>query len=350
MSITITDIVGILIIYQSIAFLGSILFIKITKPVFLKVLIAICLLIILHFSYLFYEKYSITPYIMLGPFFGFLYGPIYYLYTKSLIVKSLSIKKVFIQFVPAIISFFCLIFFRREIKGFVDIATILVILHFITYLLIALRIIYRYRRLLKNTTSSFYNISLRWMEYIIYLQFITIVVVFFHSKFHSAFVTNSLIFVIYLLVLILINCFYYLGLKQVRLFKGFAEEDERKVEQNEYQIPDEIFNSYINKLSRYMEEEKPYLEFDLSLQDLSNRLSISKRNLSHIINKKYNRNFFDYINNFRIEMVKQDILSTEKSIKEIMYNCGYSNKTTFHSIFKKYTGLTPNQFRSMGKK
>ena len=349
MNLTFTDIVGILIIYQSIVFALSLLFIKKVKPFFIKALIVICVLIISHFTYLFYEKYSVSNNLILGPFFGLIYGPIYYLYTKSLILKSIKTKNFIIHFVPAIISFVGLIFFSREIKFAIDLIGTFVIVHFIIYLFFALRVLFKYRKLLKNTTSSFYNISLFWMEYIIYLQLITLAVVFLQSKFDSAILTNSFILIIYLLVLILIHCFYYLGLKQVRLFNGFGE-DENKTDQSEYQIPESDYVVYVNKLSKYMEVEKPYLEFELSLQDLSDRLAISKRNLSHVINKEFNRNFFDYINYFRFETVKKDLVSTNKSIKEIMYDNGFSNKTTFHSIFKKYSGLTPNQFRQKEKK
>ena len=98
-------------------------------------------------------------------------------------------------------------------------------------------------------------------------------------------------------------------------------------------------------LNNYIEDEKPYLEFEISLQDLSDKLSISPRNLSHIINKKYERNFYDFINHYRIELVKLSLQESNKPIKEIMYDCGFSNKATFNSIFKKNIGLTPTQFR-----
>ena len=98
-----------------------------------------------------------------------------------------------------------------------------------------------------------------------------------------------------------------------------------------------------------MKLEKPYLEFEISLQDLSDKLSISTRNLSHVINKKFERNFYDFINHYRLELVKQNLKESNKPIKEIMYDCGFSNKATFNSIFKKNTALTPSQFRENHK-
>jgi YesN/AraC family two-component response regulator len=188
------------------------------------------------------------------------------------------------------------------------------------------------------------------LEIIIYLQLTIIVVLLLESYFQSFSIVNTFILIIYILVLILINCFYYLGLKQVHLFKGFKEEQTKTlIATKEYKISEELFNSYVSQLTNYMMLEKPYLEYDISLQDLSDKLTISTRNLSHIINKKFKRNFYDFINHHRLELVKQNLKESNKSIKEIMYDCGFSNKATFNSIFKKNTALTPSQFRENQK-
>ena len=203
--------------------------------------------------------------------------------------------------------------------------------------------------MLKNTKSSFHDISLSWLEIIIFIQFFTILVMLIESYFQTVITTDYIISVIFLLALILINCFYYLGLKQVTLFKGLEENNSVEETVNEYKISDELFDSYIEKLNAYLENEKPYLEFNISLNDLANNLSISPRNLSHIINKKFKMNFFDYINSFRLKLVKEELKNSQKPIKEIMYNCGFSNKATFNAIFKKATGYTPSQYRQQKK-
>ena len=345
MIVTIVDIIGVLIIYQSLIFILSLLFNKKSKPLFAKVLITICLLIIFHFAYMLFEKYNTLNQIILGPFFGLIYGPLYYLYTKSLILESLDYKKIAIHFIPATITLIGLVAIGDQIIDTLNLIGLAVTIHFIVYLGIALRLLFKYRERLKNTTSSFYNISLFWLEILIYIQLTIIVVMLLESYFKSFLITDNLIIIIYSLTLILINCFYYMGLKQVNLFKGFKEENVKSTISKGYLISEELFNSYIDKLNNYIEDEKPYLEFEISLQDLSDKLSISPRNLSHIINKKYERNFYDFINHYRIELVKQSLQESNKPIKEIMYDCGFSNKATFNSIFKKHTGLTPTQFR-----
>lgn len=349
MKVDTTDVIGILIIYQSLIFVLSLFFNSKPKPLFAKVLITICILFVFHFAYMLFEKYNSSNLIILGPFFGLIYGPIYYLYTKSLILETLDFKKMGIHFIPAPIALIVLIVFKNQILDIINLIGLGVTIHFIVYLIISLLTLYKYRNQLKSTTSSFYNISLFWLEILIYIQLTIIVVMLLESYFQSLSITDNLILIIYSLTLILINLFYYLGLKQVNLFKGFNEENVITILPKEYLISEELFNLYVDKLNTYMENEKPYLEFDVSLQDLSDKLFISARNISHVINKKYQRNFYDFINHYRLELVKQYLKESKSPIKEIMYDSGFSNKATFNSIFKKNTGLTPTQFRERQK-
>ena len=292
-----------------------------------------------------FEEHNGYSGILLGPFFGLIYGPLYYLYTMSLIKEKLRLYAFAYHFLPAILVALFTLFLHDRMMVVFTFFGMVVTGHFMVYLWLSLRRIYSYRKLLKNTLSSFHNISLSWLEAIIYIQFFTILVTLIESYFQTVISTDYIISLIFLLALILINCFYYLGLKQVKLFKGLEEDNLTDEVVTEYKISDGLFNSYVENLNTYLENEKPYLEFNISLNDLANNLSMSPRNLSHIINKKFKMNFFDYINSFRLKRVKEELKNSRKPIKEIMYDCGFSNKATFNAIFKKETGCTPSQYR-----
>ncbi|HSR60274.1 MAG TPA: AraC family transcriptional regulator [Robiginitalea sp.] len=349
MSLALTDILGILIIYQSGVFLFSMLFTKRAKPLFSKMLMIICLAMILHFGHMLLQNHGIMSELLLGPFFGLLYGPLYYAYTRSLIAESLSLKGFVPHFIPAFMLLALLAVADTPLKDVIGISGLLVSIHFIAYLLMALKRIYSYRKRLLHTASSFYRISLYWLEAIIYLQLTILGVALLESYFQAFMNTNAFILVIYFFVLALIHCFYYLGLKQVRLFKGLREEGPEQQSPTEYALTDEVFGAYLDTLTRYMESEKPYLEYDITLQELSDKLGISPRNLSHVINKHFKRNYYSFINHYRLELAKKNLATSDLPIKEIMYDSGFSNKATFYSLFKKDTGLTPVQFRNSQK-
>ncbi|NIM10420.1 MAG: helix-turn-helix domain-containing protein [Candidatus Aminicenantes bacterium] len=109
----------------------------------------------------------------------------------------------------------------------------------------------------------------------------------------------------------------------------------------------------IKKLTRLMENEKIYRDENISLQSLAEKLSISSHLLSQIINEKLNRNFPDYINSYRIEEAKE-ILKTPRGTKVkitiVAQEVGFNSMTAFYKAFKKYTNMTPNQYKEEIKK
>ena len=100
-----------------------------------------------------------------------------------------------------------------------------------------------------------------------------------------------------------------------------------------------------------METKKPYRDSDLSLESLSNMVSISSRYISHVINEKFNQNFFDFVNTFRIEEIKHILIhsKTHYNILNIAFNCGFNSKSTFNQAFKKHVQMTPSQYRKKFK-
>lgn len=97
-----------------------------------------------------------------------------------------------------------------------------------------------------------------------------------------------------------------------------------------------------------MEREKPYLNPNVSLQDVSAQLSIPLRFLSQVINEYYKKNFFDFINQYRIEEAKKLIRNSANANKKmfaILYDSGFNSKSSFNAAFKKNVGMTPSEFR-----
>jgi len=111
----------------------------------------------------------------------------------------------------------------------------------------------------------------------------------------------------------------------------------------------EKISSVLPALSDLMENNKEYLNPDLTLVELSKKLHISPNHLSQIINTNFGLNFNDYLNQYRIHEAQRQLSSSElksKSILEIMFDSGFNSKSVFNTAFKKITGTTPSAYRN----
>jgi len=103
----------------------------------------------------------------------------------------------------------------------------------------------------------------------------------------------------------------------------------------------------MQQLITLMETEKPYLNPELNLIDLSNKLGMSRAQVSQLINSGLGKNFNDYINQFRVDAVQEMLRAgrqEELSLLGIAYDCGFNSKATFNRVFKKLTGLSPSAY------
>ena len=101
------------------------------------------------------------------------------------------------------------------------------------------------------------------------------------------------------------------------------------------------------KLLQYLQTAKPYLNPELTLADLARQLNTTTSNLSKTINAGFSKNFKDFINEYRIEAVKEKLKNGETeqlTLLAIAFDCGFNSKATFNRTFKKFTNHTPSQF------
>ncbi len=105
---------------------------------------------------------------------------------------------------------------------------------------------------------------------------------------------------------------------------------------------------YIDKLLKYMDENKPYLEDKLMLSDVASALEIPHYKLTKIFNENLNKNFFNFVNSYRIKEVKEKLSDSKNdrfTILALAYDCGFSSKASFNRIFKQITNITPSEYR-----
>ncbi|GAA4277075.1 hypothetical protein GCM10022259_17990 [Aquimarina mytili] len=100
-----------------------------------------------------------------------------------------------------------------------------------------------------------------------------------------------------------------------------------------------------------METEKPYLDNELRLDYLAKKLNLSRHHMSQVINEHFDLSFFDFINKYRIDEAKEKLSNTTGlSMSEILYTCGFNNRVSFYKAFKKFTKITPTEYKQLHQK
>jgi len=130
--------------------------------------------------------------------------------------------------------------------------------------------------------------------------------------------------------------------KQELQIGGFKASDSFSVIKNSNKFP-----VLREKLLQFMDTGKPYLKNDLKISDLADSLSVPYHQLSQLINDEFNVNFYDFINKYRVEDAKKLLRAETRNPKmlAVAYEVGFNSKATFNRVFKKFTGLTPSEYR-----
>jgi Response regulator containing CheY-like receiver domain and AraC-type DNA-binding domain len=111
-------------------------------------------------------------------------------------------------------------------------------------------------------------------------------------------------------------------------------------------------NHYFQKLELLCKEQHIYTDSTLNREKVAEQLGISAGYLSQIVNTVTGDNFANYINNFRVEAVKEMISNSEYQNYNLLamgLESGFTSKTTFYKAFKKVTGQTPNEYKNTCK-
>ncbi len=109
---------------------------------------------------------------------------------------------------------------------------------------------------------------------------------------------------------------------------------------------DEVYDQVKSRLEHLMQEEKPFKEPGLTLESLAKKVGTNRVILSRVINESYGKNFFDYVNHYRIEEFIEIAKRDRKSFTftGMAYDVGFNTRTTFYKAFKKFTNTTPKLY------
>ena len=294
--------------------------------------------------------------------FLLLYGPLFYLYARGVIFKDFRLSgATLLHLTPYLLLTASLLSFGNLMPGtteeFLAIElpwqyyTIgaLIYTHFFVYLGLTYLTLWKYRRIIKNEYSQIDQINLGWLSFSLNSFGLLTIVSLIHNFIAPA--KNVYVFMA-TLVLLLLFIFYFVNrvilkaLRQPEIFAGIGQNETARYQGSSLTAGQ--VEEYRQKLLTLLRTDKPFLNPQVSLSDLSEKLSISSKNLSQVINQTFGKNFFDFINSYRIQEVQQilkDSRDDKMTILEAMYEAGFNSKSSFNTAFKKETGQTPSEFR-----
>ena len=122
-------------------------------------------------------------------------------------------------------------------------------------------------------------------------------------------------------------------------------EDPKKYQRSGLKKKD--IKGYMKQVENHMENTKPYLDRELTIYDLSRQLDIPRHILSEIINEHMGKNFYNLVNDYRVEEVKKRLENPEYkhlTILAIAFDSGFNSKSSFNTIFKEKTRSTPSEY------
>ncbi|EQA51947.1 helix-turn-helix domain-containing protein [Leptospira kmetyi] len=108
-------------------------------------------------------------------------------------------------------------------------------------------------------------------------------------------------------------------------------------------------DSILARLETMMETERMYQNEEVSLGYVAERVSLTTHQLSELINRKLNKSFFVWLNQYRVEEAKKLLKETDKTVLEIAMEVGFNNRSSFNEAFLKLTEKTPIDFRKTAK-
>ncbi len=301
----------------------------------------------------------------------FTYGPILYIYVRSVIQENFRFKKIYLLHLLPLVVFAVLSYStewaRFSIKEDAHDSYILVFgtafLSTLTYY------IYNVFRLLKRHSANIDNtfsyhsqhINLSWVKYIsiVFTFTFSITVIYGMLIRYTDIYIIEPGFISSTGFTLLAFSFSFFAFKQPQIFNvsrrdaryEFDLPDKVKTE-NKYErsgLKDDEADRYLKKLIEYTEINKPYLKGDLTIQEIADNIDIPKHHLTQILSEKIKKNFYTFINEYRVNAVKDMFANSNYNhytLLAIAYECGFNSKSSFNGIFKKMTGKTPSEYRS----
>lgn len=295
-----------------------------------------------------------------------LFGPLLFLYTQSIVYRNfrLNLSKG-LHFLPFIVLFLVTEIYwlaigpaermrmlikitERSTPAYQQWDSALIFVQFYLYIFASYRLIGRFRRTAENTFSNYRRIDIRWLSNTLLFFAVTMGLAGVNSLIGLTSLAGywwPVFLVVVGLVWIYVNVLLLRALSQSALFA--VVEDEKP------DLPAPVHDAgewkdVLLQIRNHMEKQRSWLDPDLTLEQLATQLKLRPRQMSQAINEGLDQNFFEFINTYRIDEAKRlltDPVDKKVTVLEVLYEVGFNSKSSFNTVFKKQTGLTPSEFK-----
>lgn len=283
---------------------------------------------------------------LVSPIFVLGYGPAFYFAVRRLIIGPIG-HLAFWHFLPMLL----VLPFTAHTQTIIAVGTA----WRVAYAVLSLQLIIAFNRQLTTQRSDANEVSLAWLGWLIGISTLFSSIDLLRLNFQPelghqlnmmGYVASTLIFFVILFVLIFILNNRRAGSETlIGSIETGLSATKTGPNKNEESAAD--YHSLFAILDKKMREQEWYCQPRLTLNQLSDLCGLSTRDISRSINLVAGVSFNDYVNLHRIERIKRRIHEENINFTNLAFGSGFSSKATFNQSFKKATGMTPSEFRSV---
>ncbi len=292
--------------------------------------------------------------------FIFLIGPAIYFHIQSITARKIDLKQMVRHFLPAIIISCLLILVylnRQELKDGENIELLKItsiiyisiqVLHLIGYLFYSKKTVMEYIIRQEAVHSSSSRINARWIKRLIWLAIILgggVFALHFLIVSGGYYQINNTADTLFLFLLsIIVFTIIYMTWRQPEIISGIYEEKQKY---HHSQLGSDESAVLMERLDQVIHNEKVFLNSDLGIKELAEKIRTPVHTLSQLINEKYEVNFFHFINGHRVDYARKKIRAgglSNKTLEAIAYESGFNSKTTFNRAFKRKMNCSPREY------
>jgi len=299
--------------------------------------------------------------------FGFAYfleGPALYWYTRSIIYKDFAFRPLdALHLLPAGVAQLYLYFvyhrhptpvqgdlvldFQIFASGYHDVFVTAQKSTPIVYGAACLFQLVRCRALLKDSYSNIEKIDFVWLHLLIggflltWTWSLTTHVYGFHQP---GDVSDAMGIIGNYMTFVLISVLIFYALVSLGVFEGINQH----IKSGRTADRDPVGPDEVDRIRAAMHLERLYLNPRLTVDNFAEQVALPPRRLSSVIKCQFGRNFLEFVNGYRVAEAKRilaDPANSDRSVLDIALKAGFNSKATFNRFFKKFTGVTPTEYR-----